>query len=690
MTAKDVLDLVWLVPALPLFGAVFLLLLGKRIGEPIAGWIGSAALGLSFVWSVVTFFALRDLPPLQRQHVATLFTWLPSGGLKVEFGFLADPLSVAFILFITGVATLIHIYSIGYMHGDSRFSRFFAYMNLFVAAMLVLVLGSSFLMTFLGWEGVGLCSYLLISFWYERPAAANAGKKAFITTRIGDVGFMIAMFLIFAELGTLNYAGRNGALVGAFGLSSGTATAIALLLFFGAVGKSAQFPLHFWLPDAMEGPTPVSALIHAATMVTAGVFLVARAHAFFEVSGDAMTVVAWIGAGTALLAGTIALVQPDIKRVLAYSTISQLGYMFLALGVGAYPAAIFLVITHAFFKATLFLGAGTVIHGNGDNQDMRIMGGFRKFMPYTATAFVIAWLAIAGVPPFSGFFAKDGVLEKAYQHSDYGLWIVGLLAAILTGAYMTRQVMLTFAGNERWEPAPAAAVALEAAEGADVAPAAVAHAEEAHAAPDFSTPTVSYGDPPHAPTLHHDPHEGSALMVGPVLLLAALAVVGGLLDTPIRQFEYLDDWLEPVFRDSGHIAAPSFVGGVALSTIAFVMGLLGIGIAYAFYRHGLQRVDDDPFDERLGVLGRIFGHAYYYDEGISRAVDGPLRRFAGWLARVVDTGIIDGAVNGVAHLVRDTGQGFRKLQTGLVRNYALGVVLGTAALLLYLLVWAAR
>jgi len=674
MSAHDVLDLIWLVPALPLFGALFLLLFGKRIGEPIAGWIGSLMLGLAFVTSVVMFFALRDLGAGHRQHVVDLFTWLPSGGLKVEFGFLADPLSIAFILFITGVATLIHIYSIGYMHGDPRFSRFFAYMNLFVAAMLILVLGSSFLMTFLGWEGVGLCSYLLISFWFERAAAANAGKKAFITTRIGDVGFMVAMFLIFAELGSLNYTGANGALAGALRLDSGTATAIALLLFFGAVGKSAQFPLHFWLPDAMEGPTPVSALIHAATMVTAGVFLVARAHTFFEVSGDAMTVVAWVGAGTAFLAGTVALVQPDIKRVLAYSTISQLGYMFLALGVGAYGAAIFLVITHAFFKATLFLGAGTVIHGNEDNQDMRIMGGFRKFMPYTAMAFIIAFLAIAGVPPFAGFWAKDGVLEKVFQESDYGLWVIGLLAAVLTGAYMTRQVYLTFYGNERFH----------ATEGS-------AEGESAPDAPEPATPTVAYGEPSRAPVMHHDPHEGNGLMVGPVVLLAALAVIGGLLDLPFQRIEFLNDWLDPVFADAHHeIAAPSFLGGVGLSVLAFSMGLIGLAIGWTLYHRGLESVDRDPFDQRLGVLGRVFGHAYYYDEGISRAVDGPLRAGAGWLARVFDAKVIDGAVNGVGWVVRETSLGFRKLQTGFVRNYALGIVLGTAALLAYLLIWAAR
>jgi NADH-quinone oxidoreductase subunit L len=680
VSSHDVLDLVWLVPALPLFGAVFLMLFGKRIGEPLAGWIASAMLGLAFLVSIVVFFALRDLPPEHRQHVVNLFTWLPAGGLKVEFGFLADPLSIAFILFVTGVATLIHIYSIGYMHGDPRFSRFFAYMNLFVAAMLILVLGSSFLMTFLGWEGVGLCSYLLIAFWFERSSAANAGKKAFITTRIGDVGFMVAMFLIFAELGSLNYTGANGALAGALRLDSGTATAIALLLFFGAIGKSAQFPLHFWLPDAMEGPTPVSALIHAATMVTAGVFLVARAHVFFEVSGDAMTLVAWIGAATAFLAGTVALVQPDIKRVLAYSTISQLGYMFLALGVGAYGAAIFLVITHAFFKATLFLGAGTVIHGGADNQDMRIMGGFRKYMPYTAIAFVIAFLAIAGVPPFAGFWAKDGVLEKAFESNEYGLWIVGLLAAILTGAYMTRQVVLTFYGNERWRATDDAPETGE-----------VAADQREHGTLGLRSTTVAYGELPQPPTMNHEPHEGNGLMVGPVVLLALLAVVGGVLDLPFERIEWLDQWLEPVFGDiPHHIHRPSFAGGVALSVLAVVMGLSGLAVAWASYRRGLDDVERDPFDERLGFFGRLFGHAYYFDETISRLVDGPLRGFAGWLSRVFDARIIDGAVNGVGWLVRETGSGFRRLQTGFVRNYALGVVLGTVALLAYLLVWAAR
>src|SRR3954471_12669413 len=347
------LDFTWVIPALPALGAVVLLLFGKRIGEPKAGWLATATIGLSFLWSFATLIALHQQPADERYHVHTLWRWFAgTGTFSVNFGFLADPLSVTMIMFVTGIGTLIHLYAIGYMHGDARFSRFFAYMNLFAASMLVLVLGSNFLMTFLGWEGVGLCSYLLISFWFERNSAAVAGKKAFVTNRIGDFGFMLAMFLIFEKTGSLDYGVAN---LAAPHLSQTAVTAIALLLFVGAIGKSAQFPLYVWLPDAMEGPTPVSALIHAATMVTAGVFLIVRANPFFNASDHAGTVVAWTGAFTALFAATIAMTQKDIKKVLAYSTISQLGYMFLAVGIGAYTAAIFLMIVHAFFKALLFL-----------------------------------------------------------------------------------------------------------------------------------------------------------------------------------------------------------------------------------------------------------------------------------------------------------------------------------------------
>jgi NADH-quinone oxidoreductase subunit L len=659
MDARDLLDLLWIVPALPLVGATILLLGGKRIREPVAGWLATALVGLSFAWTVVMFFALRDIEP--RAHVSTFWDLMAAGGFKVEAGFLADPLSITFALFVTGVATLIHLFSIGYMHGDERYSRFFGYLNLFVGAMLVLVLGSGFLITFIGWEGVGVCSYLLVSFWFERGAAAVAGKKAFITTRIGDVGFLIAMFLIFDQLRTLDYS----ALGQAETLGTGTATAIALLLFLGAIGKSAQFPLHVWLPDAMEGPTPVSALIHAATMVTAGVFIVARAHPFFEHSGSAMVVVAWIGAGTAIAAGTVALVQPDIKRVLAYSTISQLGYMFLALGVGAYSAAIFMVITHAFYKGTLFLGAGSVIHESGDNQDVRTLGGLRKYLPLTAGGFIVAWLAIAGMPPFAGFWSKDEILAKAFSAHDYGVWAVGVAAAMLTGLYMTREVWLVFFANERFRrPAEAPAPVEDPT----------------------ASPTVAFGEPPTEPKLDHDPHESPPTMTFPILVLGGLAVVAGLLNLPFRSLEFLTEWLHPVFEDVPEIHPNSFVGGVALSALSVTMGLIGIVIALRLYRKGLARPEEDPAVERLGVVGRLFGHAYYFDESIARLVAGPVTRFSDWLDRTVDAGIIDGAVNGTGRFFIQFGGRLRRVQTGLVRNYALGVVAGAVALLIFMVV----
>jgi NADH-quinone oxidoreductase subunit L len=663
--ARDLLDLIWIVPALPALGALILLFCGRRLGEPKAGWLATGLMALAFAWSVVMLVALRNVEP--RTHTVDLFTWFPSGGLQVKMGFLADPLSITFILFVTGVGTLIHVYSLGYMHGDENFGRFFAFMNLFCASMLVLVLGSSFLVTFLGWEGVGLCSYLLVSFWFQRNSAAVAGKKAFVTTRVGDFGFMVAMFLIFAELGSLDYSAMSA---GAHTLAAGTATAIALLLFLGAVGKSAQFPLHVWLPDAMEGPTPVSALIHAATMVTAGIFLVARAHPFFEASGgSALTVVAIIGAATALFAATIALIQVDVKRVLAYSTISQLGFMFLALGVRAYAAAIFLVVAHAFYKATLFLGAGSVIHANDDNQDIRTMGGMRKYMPYTAAGFIIAWLAIAGVPPFAGFWAKDEVLSRAYFAGDYGVWIVGTLAALLTAFYMTREVWLVFFGNERFQAAGAAEPPPE---------------EE----PSLESPTVPAWVPPKPPRLTHPPHESAVTMTFPIVALAVLAAVGGVISLPFKGIEFLNVWLEPVFADAPKIDVTSFAAASTLEGISVIFGLIGLAMALNIYRRGIPTPEGDPLPQQLGFAGRLFQHAYYFDESIAALVRGPVYRFADWLNRGFDLGIIDGAVNGVATLVRDAGGRLRRVQTGLVRNYALGVVLGAVALLIFLAVRA--
>jgi len=671
VSERDILDLVWIVPALPLLGAAVLILFGKRIGEPVAGWIATGLMGLAFAWSIVTFVAMTNLPADARGNVVNIFTWLPAGALHVDMGFFADPLSVTWIMLVTGVGSLIHLYSIGYMHGDSRFSRFFAYLNLFAASMLILVLGSSFLVTFLGWEGVGLCSYLLVSFWFERNAAAVAGKKAFVTNRVGDVGFLLAMFLIFASYRTLDYAALAP---GAKFVSSGTATAIALLLLAAAVGKSAQFPLHLWLPDAMEGPTPVSALIHAATMVTAGVFLLCRAHAFLDVSGDAATVVAWVGGITALLAGTVAVMQPDIKRVLAYSTVSQLGYMFLAVGIGAYTAAVFMVVCHAFYKGCLFLGAGSVIHGSHDNQDMRIMGRLRKFLPFTAFGMIVAWLAIAGIPPLAGFFAKDEIITQAFLADDYGLWIVALVSAVFTGFYMTRLVFLTFYGNERWHAA--------GEESADATHLGVDDPDS------DASPTVSYGDPVRFPAAEHAPHESPWPMVLPILVLAGLAVAGGFLNMPFTTTKWFDDWLEPSFRGVSVTDPSSFVQGFVLEAVSVVLALGGILVAFRLYRRGLVDPSGEPLDAKLGAVAPLLGNAYYYDHTVSRVVDGPGRALATWLDRVVDTKIIDGAVNGVGVLVKRTASALGHVQNGLVRRYALGIALGTVALLLYLVVRA--
>ncbi|MCP3912485.1 MAG: NADH-quinone oxidoreductase subunit L [Actinomycetia bacterium] len=444
------LEAVWLIPALPLAGFLTLVFLGRRMGEPLAGWLATAAMGGSFVATLIVYLGLLGEDSGERFFNQTLFSWIPAGSFSVDVGFFVDPLAVTMCLFVTFVATLIHLYSIGYMHGDENFSKFFVYLNLFAFSMLMLVLGDNLLITFLGWEGVGACSYFLISFWFTDPANATAGKKAFVTNRIGDWGFLVAMFLIFSSLGSLKYV---DVLSGAGSLAGVTATSIVLLLFVGAIGKSAQLPIYVWLPDAMAGPTPVSALIHAATMVTAGVFLMTRMNPIIaEAYGWAPNIIAWTGALTALFAATVAVAQNDIKKVLAYSTVSQLGYMFLAVGTGAYVAAIFHMVTHAFFKALLFLGSGSVIHGMHDEQDMRRMGGLAKLMPVTAGTFIIGWLAIAGVPPFAGFWSKDEILVYAYEESVY-LWAVGLITAVLTAFYMTRQVVMTFLGRLRYADA---------------------------------------------------------------------------------------------------------------------------------------------------------------------------------------------------------------------------------------------
>ncbi|MGH9210148.1 MAG: NADH-quinone oxidoreductase subunit L [Acidimicrobiales bacterium] len=623
-------EAVWLIPALPLAGFVVLLLAGRRLGEPLAGWVASAACAGSFAATVVVYLGLLGEPEEERVFVQTLFEWLPSGGLSVDLGFLADPLSIAMALFVTGVGTLIHLYSIGYMHGDEGFSRFFVYMNLFVFSMLMLVLGSNLLVTFLGWEGVGACSYWLISFWFSDRANASAGKKAFITNRIGDWGFMVAMFLAFASVGSINYADLFASAEGGQ-LAAVTATGIGLLLFLGACGKSAQLPLYLWLPDAMAGPTPVSALIHAATMVTAGVFLMTRVNPLLAAGYDWVPdVIAWVGVVTALFAATIAVAQNDIKKVLAYSTISQLGYMFLAVGVGAYVAAIFHMVTHAFFKALLFLGSGSVIHGMHDDQDMRNMGGLRRLMPITAATFIVGWLAIAGIPPFAGFWSKDEILLGAYNlggAQGKALWAIGLVTALLTAFYMSRQVFMVFFGKPRWDE------------------------EKVR------------------------PHESPWLMTVPLVILAGLSLVGGGLNLPFTSdLKFVEHWLEPAIGENEVHIAVSTGTKVTLAIVAVAVGLVGILVAAGIYLARRLRP----------VEPKVLAHGWYYDEAVTAFAGGPGEAgFEGVAA--FDRVVVDGAVNGAATTVRGSGRLLRLAQSGFVRSYALGMTAGVVVVLAYFL-----
>ena len=642
-------DLLFLIPALPLAGFVVLLFLGKRFGEPLAGWLATAAVGASFLATVAVFLDLRNTPEHERALTQTLFTWLPVGGLKVNLGFLADPLSVTMLLFITGIATLIHLYSIGYMHGDKDFSKFFVYLNLFVFSMIILVLGDNLLVTYLGWEGVGACSYYLISFWFESEANASAGKKAFITNRIGDFGFLVAMFFTFNALGTFNY---QQILVLSPSLAATTATAIAVMLFVGAAAKSAQLPLYVWLPDAMAGPTPVSALIHAATMVTAGVYVLTRMNPVIALASSWVPwMIAIIGAATALFAATIAVAQNDIKKVLAYSTVSQLGYMFLAVGSGAYIAAIFHMVTHAFFKALLFLGSGSVIHGMEDEQDMRRMGALRKVMPITSATFIVGWLAIAGFPGFSGFFSKDEILLFAYEKSPI-LWAVGVVTALLTAFYMSRQVFMVFYGKARWdrpmeEAAPALAAEREAA-GID-------------------------GGHGVGPTGEIHPHESGWKMTLPLMILAPFALVAGFINSPfVDRGKFLEHWLDPVVKfGEAHATAGTGVK-IGLAAVATVVGLLGIAIAFVVYLKNRQDLAEK-------IEQPILAKGWYYDSSISAFMGGPGRKAFDAVAWV-DKNIVDGAVNGVASLVGDGSAKARLTQSGYVRNYALGFAVGAIVL----------
>jgi NADH-quinone oxidoreductase subunit L len=637
-----VIDAAWLIPALPLTGFLLLLVAGRRLGDPGAGWLATTMMGLSFLTTIGVFLDLLSKEHEARHVTVELFSWIPVGGLSVDVALLVDPLSVTMALFVTGVGALIHLYSVGYMHGDEKYPKFFVYLNLFAFSMLMLVLADNFLLSFLGWEGVGACSYFLISFWFTRESAAVAGKKAFVTNRVGDFGFMIAMFLIFSTFGTLTY---SGVLPFTDELTKTTATAIALLLFLGACGKSAQLPLYVWLPDAMEGPTPVSALIHAATMVTAGVYLMVRVAPILELTSFTMTTIAWVGVLTALFAATIACAQDDIKKVLAYSTISQLGYMFLAVGSGAYVAAIFHMVTHAFFKALMFLGAGSVIHGLHDEQDMKRMGALRRYLPITSATFIVGWLAIAGVPPFAGFWSKDEILLGAWEKSPV-LWALGAVTAGLTAYYMTRQVKLVFYGDERWRQAD-------------------------HPAPSGDEPEMTQPEPVH--DAHGgEPHEAPPTMWIPLAVLAGLAVVGGGLNLPFsHDVAFIDRWLEPVLGENLHTFDLSGAGKVAIALAA--LGFVAVGLLVGWTRW--SRADHPELEP--AILKRAWGVDALYDAIIVKPGTA-LSNFSAW---VIDRKVVDGAVNGVAVLVREGGSQVRRLQTGYVRNYALGVAAGTVLLL---------
>ena len=623
--AAGVHDLLWVLVALPLAGAAVLLLGGRRTdrwGHVLATGVSTA----TFVLALASFLRLTSLPADERGVVRELYSLIPVAGFSVDVSLLLDPLSALFTLLITGVGTLVHVYSIGYMSHDRDRRRFFAYLNLFLASMLLLVLASNFVVLYVGWEMVGLSSYLLISFWSFKPSAATAAKKAFITNRVGDVGLGIAVMLIFATFGSVAFADVFPA---AGAATTGTVTVICLLLTLGACSKSAQVPLHVWLPDAMEGPTPASALIHAATMVTAGVYLVGRAHKLFEASPVALDVVAWIGVITVLVGGAIACVQDDIKKVLAYSTISQIGYMFLGVGLGpaAYALGIFHLLTHGFFKALMFMGAGSVMHGVHDETDMRRMGALRAAMPITAATFVVGWLAIIGVPPFAGFFSKDQILEAAFESERYALWGLALLGAGVTAFYMSRLVFMTFFGSSRV-------------------------AKDVH------------------------PHESPSSMTGPLVVLAALSLVSGAalnLTKNGRLFQFL----EPVFGEPQHgdEAAVIPAWGLTLITVAVVAA----GVALAWHRYLSQPVAATA-PEVVAPPVTWARKKLYFDT----VYESVLMRPGQYLARAlvfVDGRGVDGAVNGLAALVGGTSGRLRRVQTGFVRSYALGV-LGGAALLI--------
>ena len=612
------LDSIWLLVAIPLASAAILLLAGRR-ADPWAPWLGCLSVGVPFVLGLLSFLSLRDLSG-PRAHEVSLWSFIPVGSLRVDFGLLFDPLSAVFVLLITGVGFLIHVYAVGYMAGDPGRRRFFGYFNLFVAAMLLLVLGNNYVMLYLGWEGVGLASYLLIAFWFDRPSATTAGKKAFLMNRVGDAGFALAIFLMFATLGTVQY---GEVFAGVGGLAATTVLVMGLLLLLGATGKSGQFPLQAWLPDAMEGPTPVSALIHAATMVTAGVYLIARSNPIFSANTTLQTVVVSVGALTLLIGAIIGCAKDDIKRVLAWSTVSQIGYMFLGvgLGAGAYALAIIHLLAHGFFKAGLFLGAGSVMHAMNDQTDIRRFGGLWRYLRITWATFGLAWLAIIGIPPLSGFWTKEPIIAAAFDRPGWTGWLFGsaaLIGAAVTAFYMTRLFVLTFHGPARW------------------------------------TDDIKH------------PHESPPVMTVPLVVLAVGSVAaGGLMATPVA------DWLDPTFGIAAgtHEAAPH-LSHTVVTWLSIVVTVLGAGFGWALFRNGTA-IAAEP----AGPVVTAARHNLYGDTVNEAVFEIPGR----WLTRAlvyVDSRGVDGLVNGLAAMVGGGSGRLRRMQTGFVRSYAMSMLAG--------------
>ncbi|HSC27947.1 MAG TPA: NADH-quinone oxidoreductase subunit L [Vicinamibacterales bacterium] len=677
-----------LIPVLPFAGFLFNACLGRRLPKSVSGGLACAAMIAAFGASVASVRMMMAADP--RVVSETVFVWMPSGDLQVPFRLYLDPLAALMILVVTGIGSLIHVYSIGYMQeeSDSEYARYFSYLNLFASFMLVLVLGASFPVLFVGWEGVGLCSYLLIGFWFRKPSAADAGKKAFVVNRVGDFGFILGMLLVFATFGTLDFqevaahaAGRARETT-----TLGVMTIATLLLFVGATGKSAQIPLHVWLPDAMEGPTPVSALIHAATMVTAGVYMIARNAVLFSQAPYTLAVVAGVGVATALMAGSIGLAQNDIKRVLAYSTVSQLGYMFLAMGVGAYAAGIFHLYTHAFFKALLFLGSGAVIHALAGEQDLRNMGGLKRYLPVTYWTFLIGALAIAGFPGLAGFFSKDEILYRTFAgtavtgaHGHPVLWSIGIVTSLLTAIYMFRLVYLAFHGERRHaggrsgEDEPAAGATDLAGHPGDRAP----------------------GGPGghHA----HAPHDAPPSMAIALVVLAIGSIVAGYVGVPhaLGGENRIERFLHPSFEVGAHgEAAP--VGPAAapeagahgdeaatelmLMAISSGIAVAGIGIAAFFWLRRRDLATD--LSVRFSGVYRLLLNKYYVDEIYDAVIVQPIKRVSTVaLWRGVDVGVVDGAVNGVGLAVGAASGALRRLQTGSIRTYAASLFLGAVMIL---------